>query len=438
MNRRAQDIKVITLCFFIMNYFLLQAQNNLTLQDAIGTTLKNNYGIQIVQYEKQITDLQNHPGYAGMLPTVSATAIYQTELSNTEQRYFSGETRSEQNAGATLIDAGVYLNYTVFDGLRMFATKERLEELAAMGELEVRRQMEETIFLLMSNWYQLIQLQNGLQVIGDAIDISAERFSIATARQNAGAASGLDVIQAQVDLNADSSLYINILLQIENLKININQLMSSDPATSFETNDTIVVEDDLLLEVILSESSLMNTDILLAQKDQQIVDLQVKEFKSYMYPTLDLTGGYGYLRSTSEAGFVESNLSYGPSVLFTLNIPLFNAFTTSRNLEGSQITQQIKQTQIRQTELTVRSSISTVYNQYRTSLDLIKLENRNIEAARKTVDIALEKFNLGSLTSVELREIQQTQIDAENRLLIEQLNAKLAELQLKKLSGRLL
>jgi len=419
-------------------FFSAQAQPVLTLDEAIEIVLKNNYGIQIVQLEKQITDLQNHPGYAGMLPTISATATYNTELSNTEQLYFSGDTRSEKNAGSTVFDGGVYLNYTLFDGFGMFATKEKLEQLAALGELEWRRQVEETVFTLMTSWYQLVQLQYAANVLDSAIDLSNERYQIARARESAGNASGQDVLQAIVDLNADSSAYINMELQVKNTKVEINNFLGRNPETLFSVNDKIIVDRSLQVETIKSNASTNNIDILLMQKDDQIVDLQIKELKAMLYPTLSLTGGYGYLKSTSEAGFVESNLSYGPSVGLTIDIPLFNGFTTTRSLDIAGLNKQITATQLLQTQLAVETYITTVYNQYVTALYLVGLQERNIEVARQNIKIALEQYHTGRITSVELREIQQTQIDAENTLLVETLKARLAELQLKKLGGMLI
>ena len=420
------------------NFISLSAQNTITLEQAIASALKNNYGIQLVQYEKQLSDLQNYAGNAGMLPTISATATYNTELTNSEQQYFSGDTRSATNAGSTLLDAGVYLNYTVFNGFGMFATKDKLEEIAALGELKLRQQMEETVFNLMMSWYQLVQLDHAKNVADSTIYLSNQRYQIAKSKESVGAASGLDVLQAFVDLNADSSAFINLELKIKNLKAEINQMMGSAPGNEFTFQDNINVDPSILIGDVKVKADQNNIDILLAQKDEQIVNLQVKEFKSYLYPTLDLTGGYGYLKSTSESGFVESNLSYGPSIGLTLNIPLFNGFTAARNLEGAGISQQMSQTQILQTQLWVDTYITTLYNQYTTSLYLIGIDKKNVEAARQNISIAIEKFNAGTITSVDLRAIQQTQIDAENNLLLETLNAKLAELQLKKLSGTLL
>lgn len=409
----------------------------LTLVEARALTLSNNYGIQIQQLNSDITALQNSAGYAGMLPTISATAAYNTELTNSEQKYFSGDVRSVTNAGANAFDAGVYLNWTLFDGFAMFATRDKLNELAAKGELQLKNEIEYTMYDLNAAWYQMIQLQEAAEVNKKNIEVSLERYRIAKNRETLGAASHLDVLQAEVDLHTDSASLMQTNLQLKNTKAKINNIIGRDPATEFNSTEKITVNTDITYSDVITKSIENNTELQIAKKDEAIYNLQVKEFKALLYPELNLTGGYGYLKSTSESGFVESNLNYGPSVGLSLNIPLFNGFTTSRNIDIAQIGQQIVTTQTQQLQLDINTWIYTLYNQYSTSLALMELEQRNIEAAQQNVTIALAKFDLGNITSVELREIQQALLNAQNRLLVETLNAKLAELQLMKISGQL-
>ncbi len=409
----------------------------LTLAEARALTLSNNYGIQIQQLNSDITALQNSAGYAGMLPTISATAAYNTELTNSEQKYFSGDVRSVTNAGANAFDAGVYLNWTLFDGFAMFATRDKLNELAAKGELQLKNEIEYTMYDLNAAWYQMIQLQEAAEVNKKNIEVSLERYRIAKNRETLGAASHLDVLQAEVDLHTDSASLMQTNLQLKNTKAKINNIIGRDPATEFNSTEKITVNTDIIYSDVITKSIENNTELQIAKKDEAIYNLQVKEFKALLYPELNLTGGYGYLKSTSESGFVESNLNYGPSVGLSLNIPLFNGFTTSRNIDIAQIGQQIVTTQTQQLQLDINTWIYTLYNQYSTSLALMELEQRNIEAAQQNVTIALAKFDLGNITSVELREIQQALLNAQNRLLVETLNAKLAELQLMKISGQL-
>ena len=268
------------ICVFFMIMPVILSAQTLTLQQALNTAWENNYGIKIINKELQITDLQNHAGYAGMLPVISAIANYDVEVTNSEQQYFSGETRSEKNAGANSLDAGVYLDWTVFDGLGMFARKDKLEQLYALGELEVRAKLEEITMQLMIDWNNLIQLENAKRVMENAIDISGERLKIAQQRNVIGSGSGLDVLQAQVDLNTDSSAYINILLQIKNTKAVINEYMARDANTTFDINEKIAVDQTINLTSIKENVYANNTSLLIAEKNKQIAELQVKKQKA--------------------------------------------------------------------------------------------------------------------------------------------------------------
>ncbi len=421
---------------FVLIPYVLSAQT-LTLKEALTIAWQNNYGIQLVNFQQQITALQNHPGYAGMLPIVSAIANYNVEVTNSEQQYFSGDTRSEKNAVANSIDAGVYLDWTVFDGMGMFARKDKLEELSALGEMQVKAKMEDIALQLMVEWNNMIQLENAKMVMENVMDISDERLKIASQRNVIGSASGLDVLQAKVDLNTDTAAYINILLQIKNTKAVTNELMARDANTNFEVTEKIVVDPSLNIDVVKTNITANNTSIMMMEKNKQIMDLQVKEYKSYLYPTISVNAGYGFLKSVSEAGFVESNFNVGPGAGISVSIPLFNGFTVSRDIEQVKIMQQMVELDFQQTQLSVNTKIVMLFNQYETSLQLMKIENQNIQSATENVSIALEKFKLGAITSVELREIQLQKVNAENRYLKEELNAKLAEIQLKYLSGNL-
>lgn len=414
----------------------LSAQN-LTLAEAKAIALSNNYGIIIQKMETDISALQNSAGFAGMLPSISASAAYNTEVTNSQQQYFNGDVREVNGAGANSFDAGVYLNWTIFDGMAMFATRDKLNALQAKGELHLKQEIESTIYILNAAWYQMIQAQEAIRVSSKNIEVSQERYRIAKNRETLGAAAHIDVLQAEVDLHADSAAYLQTTLQLKNIIAEINNILGRTPETQITTSEKIVLTENLNYSDLLTKATDANINLQLAKVEESILTSRIKEFKAMLYPELNLTGGYGYFKSSSEAGFVESNLNYGPSVGVTLSVPLFNGFTTNRNIDIANMSQQIVLSQTQQLQLQLNTILYNAFNQYEYSQSLIKLEKGNIDAANTNVQIALEKFNLGSITSVELREIQRSLLNAENRLLIETLNAKLAEVQLMQLSGQL-
>ncbi|MBK9504816.1 MAG: TolC family protein [Chitinophagales bacterium] len=433
---KINHFKILISILFVVTQLTTKAQQ-LTLNEAKAIMLSNNYGIIIQKLETDISGLQNSAGFAGMLPTVTAEAAYNTELSNSEQQYFSGDVRSVDNAGANALDAGVYINWTLFDGFAMFATKDKLNEFENLSQLQLKQQIETAMFNLQAMWFQLIQLKEAETVNKSNIAVSTERLNIAGGRERLGAASRLDVLQAEVDLSADSTSLLQTQLQLKNVKANINNLLGRSPETDFDTDEKIEIATSLNYNDLLAKTIEANTDLQIAKNEVDIIALGIKEYKAMLYPELNLIGGYGYLRSTSESGFVESNLNYGPSVGLTLSVPLFNGLTTTKNLQIARIEQEKVVTTTQQIQLELNTILLTIYNQYTTSLYLMNLEQKNIAAAQGNVAIAIEKYNLGNITAVELRDIQQSLLQAKNRLLVETLNAKLAELQLLKLSGQL-
>ncbi|HRH37166.1 MAG TPA: TolC family protein, partial [Flavobacteriales bacterium] len=178
------------------------AQDVLTADEAVRIAVEQNYGIRLARLDAQSADLLNNAGQAGMLPTIDAVGSYTVDNSSTKQTFFSGDVRQANNANVRVLDAGVLMNWTVFDGLSMFAAKDRLEALELIGETQLRQRIEATTYDVLSTYYQLAQLRKAIDVQREGVRISQQRLEIAEAGKRIGSASGLAVVQAQLDLSA--------------------------------------------------------------------------------------------------------------------------------------------------------------------------------------------------------------------------------------------
>ncbi len=194
----------------------LSAQEVLTDEEAVRIAMERNYGIRIARLDARSAELLNTAGNAGMLPRVDAIGQYTMDNSSTKQTFFSGDVREADNADQRVLDAAVQLNWTIFDGLAMFATKDRLEALELLGQTRARQQMEATIYEVLANYYRLVQLNKALIVQQESVRISRERLSIAEAAKSIGTASGLHVVQARLDLSTDSAATLDLLAQRSN------------------------------------------------------------------------------------------------------------------------------------------------------------------------------------------------------------------------------
>ncbi len=428
---------LLSVIIFITGNYRATAQEILTLPEALAKAFEHNYGIRLVRYQAELAQMQNTAGNAGMLPSVSADITAGSQLNNSEQSYVSGDTRSVTNASASSLDAGVFLNWTLFDGFKMFATKDRLEALEQMGEMQVRAQMESTALELMSDWYQCVLAIKFFQYAEENMHWSESRYAIVQAMKNAGTAAEADMLQALVDLHADSVQWMQSGGVIRDLRYSINQLMGRDPAIIFLVQDSVIVKEIASFNTWMDLALEKNSVLQLAQKNAVVAGLQKKEMRAGLFPAVSLNGGYNFLQSQSESGFVSSNLTYGPSLGLTLSIPLFNGMQTRSAIQQMDVIQNMQNTAVEETQLNIRTEILKAYDSFNTSRTVMELERSNVEAARKNVVIALERFAAGTITSIDLRWIQLQESAAVNRLLTATLQAKLAELTLQYYAGGL-
>jgi outer membrane protein TolC len=129
----------------------------------------------------------------------------------------------------------------------------------------------------------------------------------------------------------------------------------------------------------------------------------------------------------------NSGFNYG----FTLGFTIFDGFNRKREQRNAQITIQNRRLQTEQLAQSLRSDWFKMWMAYRNNLELITLEEENQQAAKENYEIAIERYKLGDLAGIELREAQNSLLGAEERLLQAQFNTKLCEISLLQISGQI-
>ncbi|HQV51663.1 MAG: TolC family protein [Flavobacteriales bacterium] len=415
----------------------LFAQEMLTADDAVRIAVEQNHGIRLARLDARSAELLNNAGQAGMLPTVDAVGSYSVDNSSTKQTFFSGEVREADNADSRVLDGAVQLNWTVFDGLAMFAAKDRLEALELIGQTRLRQEIEATVYDVLAAYYQVVQLRKGIAVQREGVRISDERLEIARAGQRIGSASGLAVVQAQLDQSADSAAVLDLLVQESAAVARVNALMGNAPATELALGTDIPSTQPMEFGEIQQAARNANSVLQLARQERIAADFSVKQLRGALLPQVDVFGNYGYTKSTSAVGFLQSNRSIGPDYGARIYIPLFNGAQANKAMQVAKLTREQAAISTEQAELMLEESLLNAWTDHTTANQRVALEQSNLSGARTQTDVALESYRLGAITAVELREVQQGLITAEQRLLAAQYEAKLAELQLKWLAGEL-
>jgi len=409
----------------------------LTPEDAVRIALEHNHGIRLAKLDARSAELLNNVGNAGMLPTLDANGFYSIDNSSTRQTFFSGEVRQADDANTRVLDGALALNWTVFDGLTMFAAKDRLEALELIGKNDLRQQMESTVYDVLTSYYLAAQVKKAVEVQQEGLRTSRERLKIVESGQRIGSNSGLQVVQAQLDLSADSAALLDLKQQQAIAATRLNTLLGRAASTPVEVDATIPTAEQLDLDAIQRDARAGNTALQQARQQQLLADVSVKELRGALFPRVDVYGNYGYTRSTSDVGFLQSNRAIGPDYGVRVSVPLFRGLQANRAVEVAKITREQAAIGTEQAQLQLEQQVLDGWTNYSTARQRVALEETNLTGIRKQVEVALESFRLGMITAVELRDVQQGMIDAENRLLLAQYEAKAAELQLKWLAGKL-
>jgi len=422
--------------------FYAPAQEVYDLKQVLETGLEQNYDIRIIRNQQQISDNNVTLGNAGLLPTLDVNAGYNGSLSNIYQNMADNSNRSYQNIFNQGANVGLNLSWMVFDGFRMQTQYERLKEFQQMGELNTRLAIENLVSRLISEYYNYVRQNLRLKNLKYAVSLSKERLRIVEVRYNIGSMSRLDLQQARVDFNADSSSLIRQYEVVNTSSIILNQLMAlDDVAQKLPIADTLITVDKWLSESVLWEKTMeTNARLLLSEKNKTLSDLDLKAIQSRDYPYLRFNAGYGYtlgLYDTKNSTLSRQN-NLGFNYGFTIGYNLFDGMNRSREKKNARIVIQNREMEYQRLELSLKANLSTIWMAYRNNLDLVDLEEDNLEAARDNYEIAMERYRLQELSGIELREAQNSLLGAEERLLQAQFNTKLCEISLLLISGQVL
>lgn len=410
----------------------------LSYEQALALCFEHNYGLKIMRNASEVAENNNTLGNAGFLPTISAGVDVNAASRDSRLEFFSGQEVEADGAQSRALGAYALLNWTVFDGFTMFATKDKLEELNLLGELELRFQMEQVALALAQLYFQIVQEQQLLAVYLESIEVSRERFDIERRSFEIGSSSELQKLNAEVDLNADRALILSQRMLIDNLKADLNFLLGRDPSIAFTPSSSIDASNGLTFEDLASTLHTQNTGLLAARARYTVASHEIREQKGNMLPQVGVFAEYGFNRQANEVGILASNLTQGPNVGVTLRWNLFDGLNARREIENRKVWFENATHEAKSVELEAKTRLVQQFNAYRFAQQLVELEQNSLLTARKNLEVAEATYRLGGINALEFRLIQLSELEAESRMLRAQYQQKIAELSLLNLSGNAL
>jgi len=414
-----------------------EAQELLTVEDAVKIALENNYEIKIASNDLKIDQQNVSLANAGVLPQLNATVTDNNSILDTKQTQSDGSERELNGARNMNLAYGVALNWTIFDGLRMFARYDQLKELEKLGDAELKLAIFTKVSDVITTYYDLVQQQQQLKALDTAIVISNLRISTADNRYKIGKASKLEVLNAQVDLNTDTTALLRQKELYANTKIFLNEILARDVKTDFSVVDEVTIDETLLLPELMTLAEKQNPQLQSQIINKRISELQLKQVKANRYPTVNITSGYNFTRTEASLGFTTQSTGQGFTYGINATMNIFNGGLQNRNERVAKIQVENSKIVIEQQLKMLESQLSSAYQTYLTNLQLTKLEAKNEDIAKENLDITLAKFKIGTIAPLEFREAQLNYVNAKVRNSNAQYAAKVSEINLKELAGNL-
>jgi len=426
-----------TILLLLLIGFQLQAQEVLTIENALKIALENNFEIKMASNNLVIDKTNVATGNAGMLPKVTATLVDANSIQNSTQVRQDGTVNSLDNAKNNSLNYGVGLDWTVFDGFKMFAKLDQLKELQKLGEAELKRTIIMKISEVNAIYFDLVQQQQQLTALDTTIMISTKRLELAQNRFKIGKASKLEVLNAQVDLNTDKVTLLKQKEYYANRKTVLNQVLARDSAIDFKVVDKVSVDDKLVLNDLMTLAEKQNPQLEAEIINKRITELQLKQIKGERYPLIGVNSGYNFVDNQSSLGFTSQFTSKGLTYGFRASLNLFDGMAQNRNEKIAKLQLENSKIAIEQQRLLLQSELTIAFQTYLTNLELIQLEETNEAIAKQNLNITVDKFRIGTITTLEFRAAQLNYINAKVRYSNAQFQAKLSEIALRELAGNM-
>lgn len=429
----------ILFIFLLFGALSVNAQEILTLEQAVEKTLNNNLNIKVFRNNIAVAENNTNMGNAGMLPNVTLNGATNYSSNNTKLEFAGNIAPVEQNgAQSTSNNLSVNLNYTLFDGLAMFYNYDILKASKSQTEIQTRLNIENTLLQVIAAYYEMARLQNQMKIGKEALAISKERYRRAKTYNEFGGSSKIEFLSAEVDLNTDSSAFLNAELAWVNSRRNLNFLMGVENDLMYKVEEDVTLNKDLQIENLFDKAKQNNAGVMNAEYNILISEKQLKTTKSTLLPTIAASASYGYSGSNNEVGIVLSNQNTGFNAGLSLTYPLFRGGTQSTQRQNAQIQLENATLQKELAEKQLVRDLNNAFSTYQNAIRVVELNEKNLGTSKLNFNRTKELYDLGKVTNTQFREAQLNFARTKSTLVNSSFQVKLAEADLIRISGSLL
>lgn len=413
------------------------SQNVLTIDEAIKKGLETNFDVLISKNTVEIAKAQNNLGNAGMSPQISLNGNYNFANVNSYQEFGNGTFQDRKGAQNTNTGASVNVSWLVFDGMKMFAVKKRLDQTQQLTSLQLKQQMEGVVYSVVMAYYDVVRIQKLINAAKQNLSIYEERLKLSKLKLDIGSDSKIDLMITQSDENRVKSDVLKLEQQLSAAKVNLNTLLKEPVEKDFNVSDSITVTYEPVLDELKKSTVTNNSSLLIARQNELIVSQNIKEARSGFLPQLQLNGAYNFLLNKSQAGFILMNQQVGFNAGVSASWVIFNGMKTNRLVKEKEIA-------LLNTRFLIDKNIQQIdalafiqFQNFQTQKQIVELEKQNLNNANELVNVSMARYKLGKSNLLELKETQKILEDSQSRYINAVYELKRAETELLKANGTL-
>jgi outer membrane protein len=396
----------------LVNISTVYAQESLSLSQAIQIALKQNYDILLTQKNVEINAIQNTWGQAGRYPTISINAKQGNTISDQSNNPTSF---IQALLMANSIEGGANLNWTLFNGFRVQANKEKLEKLQEQSEGMAALVVENTIQGVILNYYSAKLQEEKLQLLKHVLDLSRDKWKFQQTRQEMGLALTIDLLQYESAYYTDSTNLVLQQLAFRNAVRNLNLLMAIPETQLWKLSDELEVNNETYDYLELKNKMLSNNqNIKNEMVNLEILQHDITLAKSTMYPVIGFQMGASGTTSTFKIAEYPriggTNLNYYAN--FTLNFTIYDGGKVKRGIQALEVQNVVNSISMDQMRDRLSQELIANYDLYNTRLQLLDLAKQSFALTQRNMDMMRVRENSGLVNSFVFREIEMAYLRA--------------------------
>lgn len=414
------------------------AQTGLTLEQALSAALENSHNINIARNQAEQAEHLAKPGNAGMLPTLALTANGTFNNNNTNIEFATGDKIEQAWAQSLATNASLQLNYVLFNGLANTNTLRQFKALQQVADVNQRLTIENTLLAVTAAYYEVARLTELQRVADQSIAISLDRYNRAKLRTELGSSNRLDLLNAEVNLNADSVNYVRNFTSLQNAKRNLMVAMSLEPATDFEVDTTLYFQGDFNLEELKTRAAAQNAVLAAARGNQKASQYGLQATKGSYMPQITVGGSYNYNTQNNQASFTKTLQIDGFALNAGLRWDIFTGQQRQTAVTNAQLDALNRAETVENTRKQVLRDLENAYSTYLNALFVMQKEAKNAQTNQLNFERTQSLFNLGQITGTQFREAQLNLVQSQSNYSNARYLAKIAEVELARIAGLLL